>query len=572
MKPVGMVDRLLTRLAGWSARRNYAAFARAAAEASATQAQILRRHLARHADSAFGGEHGFSRIGGYRDFVRAVPIGDYAAFAPYIDRMRRGEPTALLGPRQKLLMFALTSGTTAEPKYIPVTAEFLRAYQRGWKIWGVRTLHDHDGAFLRGIVQITSPMRDHATPSGVPCGAITGLLAASQLALVRRFYVAPLVVADIADTAAKYYTIMRLALPRDVSFMVTANPATLLQLARSAAQNAESMIRDIRDGTLCDRFNVPPAVRAALTPRLTPMPDAARRLEHLAERHGALRPRDYWNLSFVAHWTGGTMGLYRRFFPAWFGDVAVRDIGLLASEGRMSIPIDDNTPSGVLDVTSMFFEFIPADEYGAPQPTVLRCNELRVGGEYFLLLTNASGLCRYDIGDRVRVTGWYGAAPMVAFLSKGAHTSSLAGEKLTEHQVVEAMQRLAAGGRAVIESFVLVPCFAERPYYRLYADGDALPAAIRGCGAEFSRDFDRALCAMNIEYEQRRQTDRLGGVEVFVTPPEFLARRDAGRRSAASSRAEQFKHQYLITTCGVDADWPGEPLAPARAVPALVGE
>ena len=65
------------------------------------------------------------------------------------------------------------------------------------------------------------------------------------------------------------------------------------------------------------------------------------------ERSGRLYPRDYWpDLCFLANWTGGTMGAYLRSYPDYFGERPVRDVGLIASEGRMTIPIEDNTPAG----------------------------------------------------------------------------------------------------------------------------------------------------------------------------------------------------------------------------------
>ena len=94
-----------------------------------------------------------------------------------------------------------------------------------------------------------------------------------------------------------------------------------------------------------------------LRPRLAPDPGRARQLETIVAEHGALLPKHYWNLAFIANWTGGTMGLYLRDFPHYFGEVPVRDIGLLASEGRVSIPIEDGTPAGIVDVVSHFFEF-----------------------------------------------------------------------------------------------------------------------------------------------------------------------------------------------------------------------
>ena len=422
-------------------------FFRAAERATAVQDDLLARLLARHADSGFGREHHFDKIRNYADFKANVPIRSYADFAPYIDRVCRGEVNALFRPDEKILMFALTSGTTAKPKYIPITPQVLSESRRGWGTWGGKAVLDHPASFLRNILQVTSPMDDHRAASGVPCGAITGLLASTQKKLVLRYYTSPLAVARIGDAPSKYYTIMRLAIPKDVSWVVTANPATLLLLAKTANDHCERMIRDIRDGTLSKDLPVAQDIRDQLAPRLNPDPVCAKRLEGIIAEQGAMYPKHYWNLSFRAHWCGGTMGLYESQFPRYYGQVPARDIGLIASEGRMSIPVDDGTASGILAISSQFFEFIPAEEYdaapGSGVPT-LRSHEVQEGEEYFLVLTNAGGLYRYDMGDRVRVTGWVGQAPLIEFLSRDAHTASMAGEKLTQDQVVMAMRKICS--------------------------------------------------------------------------------------------------------------------------------
>ena len=45
-------------------------------------------------------------------------------------------------------MFATTSGTTAEPKLIPVTAEWLRELQRITTLWLYRSQADHPSLFV----------------------------------------------------------------------------------------------------------------------------------------------------------------------------------------------------------------------------------------------------------------------------------------------------------------------------------------------------------------------------------------------------------------------------------------
>lgn len=579
---------LLAAAGRWHAASITRRFFEAVRCATATQDRLLAELIARNAVSDFGRKHGFDRIRTYADYTAAVPPHSYADIAPCIDRVRNGETDALFGPGQAILMFALTSGTTAQPKYIPVTQRVLDDWRAGWNIWGLKALLDHPGCMLRHIVQVTSPMRDHDAPSGVPCGAITGLLAATQKRLVRQYYTSPLAVAGIADPVAKYYTIMRLAIPKDVSWLVTANPATLLLLARTADEHREQLIRDIHDGTLTDSLPVDDDIRGALRKRLRPDPACAKRLEAAAHRHGHIYPRHYWNVGFVAHWTGGSMGLYASQFPKYFGKVPARDIGLIASEGRMSVPLEDGTPSGVLAVTSQFFEFIPAGEYGSASPKFLRSHELHDGQEYFLVLTNASGLYRYDIGDRVRVTGWMDEAPLIEFLCRDAHTSSMAGEKLTEDQVVEAMATIRDPSGATIDQFVLAPRWAEGdkngtgsifaeeqsglgsrpgvaptgssaeiepvpffwgPRYRLYVEVSTMRHFDR-----LAERLDEALCKVSVEYDSKRKTLRLGPVELAELPAGFLAARDRKLREERSRTSEQFKHQYLLPKPGLDED------------------
>ncbi len=550
------LDSLLAHIARTHAGSVSRRFFRDLHRARRVQSRLMSQLVHRAAPSRFGRAHGFDRIRSYPDFVERIPIHTYADLSPYIEQLREGQVDALFAPGERILMFALTSGTTDQPKYIPITSSVLADCRRGWNVWGLQAILDHPASLLRHILQVTSSMHDHAAPSGVPCGAITGLLAATQKKLVRRYYTSPAAVAAINDPTAKYYTIMRLAMPRDVSWAVTANPATLLVLARIGDEHKERLIRDIRDGTLWADLPVPSAVRDALRPRLKADREAADRLGRIASRDGTLYPKDYWRMDFLAHWTGGTMGLYRSQFPKYFGEVPVRDIGLIASEGRMSLPIKDSTASGVLAISTQFFEFIPVGEYGTEKPSVLQMHELREGEAYFLLLTNGSGLFRYDIGDRVRVTGRLGETPLIEFLSRDAHTSSMAGEKLTEDQVVAAMEsvcdgrlaRAGADGEQIVD-FVLAPRWGEVPCYRLYVEQAAAEQR-----PELAKEMDTALARMNNEYESKRQTLRLGPLELFVLPDGVITERDRELRRKRSRTSEQFKHQYLQGLPGMDQE------------------
>lgn len=563
-----LYDRIAAVVAAGHARRVYDRFLAATRRATAIQEQVLLAKIRRNADSDFGRRYRFDRIRSAADFARQLPILRYEDQRPYIERVKAGDLRALFGGRQRVHMFAMSSGTTEQPKYIPVTDAFLGEYRQGWNAFGIKALLDHPVAMLRGIVQVSSRMDETRTPAGIPCGAITGLMAATQKRLVRKYYITPQCLAEIDEPAAKYYAIMRLAVPADAAFVITASPATQLKLARTADDCRERIIRDIHDGTLCADLPVPTAVRQQLGPRLRADPETARRLEAIVNLHGRLLPRHYWNLAFLANWTGGTMGLYLQDFAKYFGQVPVRDVGLLASEGRVSIPVEDGTPAGILEVTGSFFEFVPRDRMSEASPKAFRCGEVEIGQEYFLLLTTSSGLYRYDLGDLVRVVGFAGQAPIIEFLNKGAHISSMAGEKLTEHQVILAMEKATAALGLSVTSFVLAPQWARPPYYVLHIESFPHPPAATRDGHTpgqsdklFAADWpdrlatvlEQQLQDVNVEYAGKRQSARLAPVRIHLLRPGMLA--DLDRREAERYRRsnEQYKHRYLYVRPGEDA-------------------
>jgi hypothetical protein len=318
----------------------------------------------------------------------------------------------------------------------------------------------------------------------------------------------------------------------------TANPSTTIRLAEAAGEHQGQLIKDVRYGAFTPPGDVPEAARRAM--RCRPAPELARRLEDSARRDGRLLPRHFWDLAFIGNWTGGTLKLYLPRLRELYGDVPVRDIGLLASEGRFTVPLADGSPAGVAEITDNFLEFIPAAQRGHPAPDVLRAHELETGEEYFLLFSNWTGLFRYDLDDRVRVTGRLGQSPMLEFLSRGASTANITGEKITEHQVVEAMRRAGEKLGERVERFVVQGRFAALPYYELRLEADAASAAA------VASALDDALAELNMEYRSKRKSERLGPIRAALLPAGSLQAEEERRIAERRGRGEQYKHQYLI--------------------------
>ncbi len=542
-----LIKNVLGKIAAMSVRRRLAAFEEATRHPRETQDALLRRILAHHANTDFARDHRFADIKSLADYRKHLPITTYEYVEPYILRVTKGETSALLGDA-KVHMFALTSGTTATRKYIPVTPQYLADYRRGWNLWGLKVFRDHRNVRFRPIVQLSGDWQELTTPAGIPAGAVTGLTAHMQLKIIRWLYCVPAAVGKVKDPAAKYYLALRLSVPRKVGMVIAANPSTLINLARLGDREKESLLRDIRDGTLDPRFDIPPEVRAAVESRLKKKyPERVKELEDIIRRTGTLYPKDYWPTDCIlGNWMGGSMGAYLRQYPTYFGDTPVRDVGLIASEGRMTIPMSDGTASGTLDITSHFFEFVPEDEIKSPQPTVLAAHEIVPGKNYYILLTTAYGLYRYNIYDLVRCTGFHNQTPLVEFLSKGSLFSNMTGEKVSEYHVSGAMADVLRQLNLSVNTYSLAPCWDDRlPYYGLFIERGDL--ADRAAFQRLAQNLERRLCEVNEEYASKRQSQRLGPIRVEILRPGTWAEWDKKRLARTGGSLDQYKHPSLVS-------------------------
>lgn len=529
-------------------RRESRRFLLATQDCQKTQRDTLQRLLALNAASRFSQEHGLTATLTPQEFRSRLPICDFEYFRPYIERLKVGDSQALLGPENRLLMFTLSSGTTSDSKFIPVTTQFLNDYRRGWQIWGVHTYDARPGLNHKNILQVTSDYSRYQTPAGIPCGNISGLAVAMQRPVVRFLYTIPFVVSKIESPLAKYYMILRLALADDnVGLITTANPSTVMQLATLADAEKESLIRDIADGTLSERFAISQEVRQALHRRLKRRcPKRARQLEAIVAECGTLRLDKVWpRLEQLAIWMGGSCGAYLPTVRQQFGDrIPIRDHGLSASEGRMTIPFDDESSDGVLEVCTHYFEFIPEAEHGSPNPTILGAHELTPDHNYFILLTTSSGLYRYDICDVVRCTGFVGTTPVLRFLHKGAHISNLTGEKVAESQVVDAVRHALDSNRHRVSFFTLTPVWGEPPHYQLLLEAGDVPTL--ELAERLASATDSKLQELNCEYQEKRSTGRLGPLRVTRLQPGTWRRFAEQRQSRLGGSVEQYKHPCLM--------------------------
>ena len=212
---------------------------------------------------------------------------------------------------------------------------------------------------------------------------------------------------------------------------------------------------------------------------------------------GLIDERARWpGLQVISCWDQGASRPYADALRAQFPGVRVQGKGLLATEGVVSIPLHD-LAMPVLAVDSAFFEF--QDDAGR----VCLPAETAAGGEYHVIITTDGGLYRYALGDRVRVHGFAGEAPMLEFLGRGAQVSDLCGEKLTEPFVLSALEPLGLRFAAV------APEEAPQRRYVLYVDAQEIAAeSVPGLAARADAQLQR-----NPQYAYARQIGQLASLE-----------------------------------------------------------
>jgi hypothetical protein len=525
-----------------------------------TQAQdrLLRQLLETNAATEFGRRHGFGGITTFEKFQARVPISTYEDLEPYITAEMQGQPNQLT--KEPPVLFTTTSGTTGSRKYIPMTRQGKRAKAHLTWLWLCGLYRDHPDIVAGRILSVVSPEVESHAPSGVPCGAESGHAYRTMPGPVKSMYTAPYGVFAIEDYEAKYYTLLRLAAGQNISLIATVNPSTIVLLGDRLARHSEAIIRDVRDGSLSPDVGVPQGLRDSL--RLRPDPGRARHLERAAAAgDGVLRPGLAWpELAAVGCWKGGTVGAYLAKFDTLFPQgPPVRDFGYYATELRGSVPLSDQGDAGTIAVGTNVLEFHPAGEDRAPEGReLLRVEQLEVGQRYFVYVTNASGLYRYEMNDIVEVTGYDRQTPLIRFIQKGKGVVSFTGEKLYEVQVIAAVEEalVALRGRyhfiaAVAE---LVDATSPRLVFLIEFDG---PIADHD-GAALVDRLDVALGEENDEYQTKRKSLRYGPPIIrVVRPGEF----DHYRRRMVETgqRADgQFKVLRLTSDTSFAAEFTAE--------------
>ena len=508
----------------------YQAMMKAASEPKLTQEEVLKRIVHANRDTEFGRKHDFKSIDSVEQYRKQVPVHDFELLRPYIESQRDTGVEALTA--EQVVHYNRTSGTTGAPKDVPVTQTGV-AETRLLSQLGAFVLIQQTSIFTGKVFAIGGAAVEGHTRNGNPIGSASGLIYRQQSRFVRTRYAIPPEAFDIEDSELRYVVMAIFGMrERNVTTMATANPSTFVRLLEVIHNNIDDILEHIERGTF-------PEWQTPLPP-INPRPARAEYLRSLVAKKEKLTYQDIWpNVKGVVVWCGGScrfaVSKLRKLLPT---PTRIIELGYNASEVRGTINLNIQENLCLPTLQHVYFEFVKVDDWENDLRHFVGLHELQEHTDYYIFITTSSGLYRYDINDVIQVTGKIYDTPTLEFVRKGRGVTNITGEKLTESQVMEGMERLCAQLSIDPDFFVLLADELKSSYLLcIELDSDHHPDTL-------INTFDSILQQLNIEYESKRKSERLGLMRYHRLPAGagFAYRSDL---ISAGQRDAQFKYQHL---------------------------
>jgi hypothetical protein len=537
-------------------RRDALDYERAARDPRATQAAFLARLMQRHADTAYGREHGFGGITSPEAYAERVPLMSPADLQVWVQRTMAGE-RRLLTPEDPVF-YGMTAGTSGQPKCIPVTPTYRTEFQRTVSVSFWHVYRRFPEAFRSRFLYFVGKRHILTAPDGLEAGNISGFNYKEMSPLIRRLYAWPKELFDVADMATRDYLALYLAIVGDISLITGIFPLGIVTLLRRFESVAEQLAWDLERGRLDGVTGLGPAEMAPFTAGLQPRPDLARRVREavrrpVEEQVSVLFPQ----LRLAYCWIAGGASLYvpelrRRLGP----QVAVRDAIYSSTEAWCNVAMGDDEPGGPLALTSAYYEFIDERDYQAGSTRTVPLHALEEGGRYLIVLSASSGAFRYVLGDVVEVCGIYHRTPRIRFVRKVGVTSNICGELMDDGHITAAVGQELADAAWQPTWFCLVGNpVTGTPGYDLYVEaGPGEAPSNPETWQAFADRVDERLQAGNHQYAARRRNGVLRPVAAKPVPEGCYARWKV-RRMAEGSGDAQLKTVHLVAH---PADLPAE--------------
>ena len=402
----------------------------------------------------FGKEHDFANIKSHEDFVQQVPLRDYEALKPYIERIKQGRHNVLW--KGLPIYFAKTSGTTSGVKYIPITKDsipnHINTARNALLCYMAET---GNTKFADGKLIFLSGSPELERVGGIPTGRLSGIVNHHVPKYLRSNQLPSYSTNCIEGWEEKLDMIVEETISENMTLISGIPPWMQMYFDRLEERSGKKV------GELFPNFSVMVQGGVAFEPYRPKL------IESIGRKIDCIE-----------------------LFPASEGFFAFQDSQ--KAEGMLL-----NTDSGI------FYEFVPAAEITNKNPTRLTLKDVKIGENYALIINSNAGLWGYDLGDTVKFISVNPYRIIVSGRTK--HFISAFGEHVIGEEVEGALLSAAAEEQVRVTEFTVAPVIANgtgKSYHEWFIEFEKAPVDIEA----FSKKIDDHLRKKNVYYD-----DLIGG-------------------------------------------------------------
>lgn len=413
-----------------------------------TQQMVFKKIISQAKKTQFGIDHHFDTINTFQDFTKKVPIRDYEALKPYVDRVVQGEENVLW--KGKPLYFAKTSGTTSGAKYIPLTKESMPYHIEAARNAILHYIYETGNAdFVNGkmIFLQGSPILEEK--NGIQIGRLSGI---------------------VAHFVPKYLQKNRMP-----------------SFETNCIEDWETKVDAIIEETFHENMTV-----------ISGIPSWVQMYFEKLHQKGGKPVGDLFKNFNLFIYGGVNFEPYRAKFENLIGR-KVDSIELFpASEGFFAYQ-DSQIEKGMLLLlnSGIFYEFIKSEEFFTESPRRYTIGEVELNVNYVLIISTNAGLWGYNIGDTVQFTSLKPYRVIVSGRIK--HFISAFGEHVIGKEVEFALKQAMENTSIQINEFTVAPQITPSdglPYHEWFIEFEKEPEN----KIAFAEAIDNAMRTQNTYY------------------------------------------------------------------------
>jgi GH3 auxin-responsive promoter len=453
---------LKTYLSKIYAKRVYKQTQKWANDPIETQKKVFKDLIFQANATQFGKDHSFSEINTFQDYQKQVPVRDYEALRPYIDRVVAGEKDILW--KKKPIYFAKTSGTTSGAKYIPLTKESMPTHIAAARNAILLYIHEtKKSKFVEGkmIFLQGSPILEEK--NGIKMGRLSGIVAHFIPKYLQNNRMPSWQTNCIEDWETKVNAVVEETF--DQNMTVISGIPSWVQMYFEKLQ----IKTNLQVGELFKNFNL-----------------------------------------FI--YGGVNFEPYRAKFESIIGR-KVDSIELFpASEGFFAFQ-DRQSEKGMLLLlnSGIFYEFIKSDEFFTDNYKRYTIGEVELNVNYVLIISTNAGLWAYNIGDTVQFTSLKPYRIIVS--GRIRHYISAFGEHVIGKEVEQAISKSVFDSEIRINEFTVAPNInpiSGLPFHEWFIEFETEPENLEN----FAQEIDYQLRNQNIYYDDLIKGNVLKRLEI----------------------------------------------------------